>query len=68
MIVVTKLNGTTFALNEDLIETIEETPDTNIRLTTNHYHIVKESMHEVIDKIVHFKRLHDRSTSFSLKQ
>ncbi len=68
MLVVTKLNGTTFALNEDLIETIEETPDTVIRLTTNHYHIVKESMNEVIEKIVRFKRSCVHSDTFSPKR
>ncbi len=55
MIILTKLNGVTFGLNSDLIETIEETPDTTIRLTTKNYHIVQESTQEVIDKIVDFK-------------
>ena len=33
MIELTRLNGTTFVINSDLIETIEETPDTVIVLT-----------------------------------
>ncbi|MEG2037669.1 MAG: flagellar FlbD family protein [Ruthenibacterium sp.] len=56
MIVLTKLNGTTFALNSDLIETIEETPDTTIRLTTKNYHIVLESMDEIIEKVIRFRK------------
>lgn len=56
MILLTKLNGTEFTLNCDLIETVEETPDTTIRLTTKNYHIVAESMEEVVDKVVAFKR------------
>lgn len=54
MIRLTKLNGTSFALNSDLIETIEETPDTIIRLTSKNYFIVKETLDEVIGKIVEY--------------
>lgn len=34
MIEVTKLNGEKITLNSDLIEVVEETPDTVITLTT----------------------------------
>ena len=56
MIQLTKLNGTRFSLNPDLIETIEETPDTTIRLTTKNYHIVRESTEQVIQRIILFRR------------
>ncbi|WP_099205311.1 flagellar FlbD family protein [Scatolibacter rhodanostii] len=56
MINLTKINGTSFLLNSDLIETIEETPDTTIRLVTKNYYIVKESMLEIIDKVIDFKK------------
>ncbi|WP_458862819.1 flagellar FlbD family protein [Acidaminobacterium chupaoyuni] len=56
MIVLTKLNGASFAVNCDLIETIEQNPDTMVRMTTKNYFNVKESMQEVIDKIVEFRR------------
>ncbi|MEA4896238.1 MAG: flagellar FlbD family protein [Oscillospiraceae bacterium] len=56
MIELTKLNDIPFVLNDDLIETIEETPDTTIRLTTKNYLIVKESMREVIAKVIAFRR------------
>lgn len=56
MIRLTKLNGTTFALNSDLIETIEETPDTIIRLSSKNYFIVQETVDEVIQKIVLYHR------------
>ena len=55
MIILTKLNGTTFALNSDLIETIEENPDTMVRLINKNYFNVKESMTEVIEKVVAFR-------------
>lgn len=56
MIILTKLNGTPFALNDDLIETIEENPDTTIRLTTNRILIASESMADVIKLVVKFRR------------
>ncbi len=56
MIVLTKLNGSAFVLNDDLIETIEENPDTTIRLTTKNYLIVAESMQEVVEKVIAFRR------------
>lgn len=56
MIELTKLNGTKFGLNSDLIETIEETPDTTIRLVTKNYYIVAETMAEVIYEIAQFKK------------
>ncbi len=56
MILLTKLNDTPFVLNDDLIETIEETPDTTIRLTSKNYIIVKESMMEVVARVVEFRK------------
>ena len=47
MIDVTKVNGKKFTLNSRLIETIEETPDTVITLTTGKKIIVKVSRQEV---------------------
>ena len=47
MIDVTRMNGKKFTLNSDLIETIEETPDTVLTLTTGKKIIVKESRQEV---------------------
>lgn len=56
MILLTKFNDTPFILNDDLIETIEETPDTTIRLTNKSYIIVKESMMEIVEKVIDFRR------------
>lgn len=56
MIELTRLNGKKFFLNVDLIETIEPTPDTVIKLTNEKTYIVKESPLEVVDKIVAYKR------------
>ncbi|MDD3205302.1 MAG: flagellar FlbD family protein [Lachnospiraceae bacterium] len=47
MIEVTKMDGTIILINIDLIEIVEETPDTVISLTTGKKIIVKESRQEV---------------------
>lgn len=47
MIDVTRMNGTTLTINNDLIETVEEMPDTVITLTTGKKIIVKESRQEI---------------------
>ena len=60
MITLTKLDGTYFALNPDLIETIIENPDTTIYLSNKKFYIVKENMNEVVDKVIEFrKEIHD---------
>lgn len=56
MIYLRRMNNKEFVLNVDLIETIEETPDTVITLTNGHKMIVIESVNEVIQKIIEYKR------------
>lgn len=48
MITVTRLNGTRVTVNALLIETVEETPDTIITLTTGKKVMVTEKTAEVI--------------------
>ncbi|MCT4584019.1 MAG: flagellar FlbD family protein [Peptostreptococcaceae bacterium] len=55
MIMVKRLNGESFAINENLIETIEERPDTVITLTNGNKYIVKEKIVDIIQKIKEFK-------------
>ena len=47
MIELTKLNGQKVLVNCDLIELVEETPDTVVSFTTGRKIIVKESRQEV---------------------
>ena len=51
MIEITKLDGTKTLINQDLIETVESTPDTVITLTTGRKIITKETRQD-IDKLV----------------
>ncbi|GAB2721960.1 flagellar FlbD family protein [Paenibacillus thermoaerophilus] len=56
MITVTRLNGKSFMVNALLIETIEETPDTMISLTTGKKLIVREPAAQVADLIQAYLR------------
>ena len=56
MITLTRLNDTQFVLNCDLIETIQENPDTTIRLTTGNIYIVKEGIDEVVQATMRYKQ------------
>ena len=56
MITLTKLDGTIFALNCDLIESVTENPDTTINMTIKKFYIVKETMDEVIEKVIEFRK------------
>jgi len=59
MITLTKLNKAgdeQYILNSDLIETIEERPDTTIRLVNGKHFVVAESAAEVISRIIAYKR------------
>ena len=56
MVELTKLNGTQFLVNADLIETVEETPDTAITLTNGRKIIVKERRQEVKNLVKSYKR------------
>jgi|TARA_Y100001978_G_C23613331_1_gene394665 flagellar protein FlbD len=51
MILLTRINGEAFALNPDLIERVEETPDTHITLVDGKHLMVAESLKDVIDAI-----------------
>jgi len=44
-------SGDRFAVNADLIERIEETPDTVITLTNGTKHVVQESIDEIAESI-----------------
>lgn len=56
MIDVTRLNGKTLTINCDLIEIIEETPDTVITFSTGTKIVVRENSEEIKDRIVAYKR------------
>ena len=55
MIVVTRLNGTRFAVNPDLIERIHESPDTHLVTLDGAAYVVLESLAEVVELIAEYR-------------
>ena len=56
MIKVTRLNGKEFVVNADLIQFMEETPDTVITLVNHEKVVVKERADEVIRRAMEYQR------------
>jgi len=57
MIELHRLQNQKIIVNADLIEFLESTPDTIVSTTMGKKIIVKESVDEVIEKIIAYKRL-----------
>lgn len=57
MIRVTRLNGTPFYVNAVLIETIEETPDTLLTLTTGKKILVLEKAQDVVSLVKNYMKI-----------
>jgi len=56
MIKITRLNGTEVIMNAELIEFIESTPETVITLIDGKRLTSKESVEEVMEKIIAYKQ------------
>ena len=56
MIELTRLNGTKILVNDQLIEVVEETPDTVISLVTGKKIIVKESRQDVKNLVKSYRK------------
>lgn len=55
MIHVARLDGTALIVNADLIETIEERPDTVVTLVNGKKFIVREEARELIQRVVDYR-------------
>lgn len=55
MITLTRLSGTKFVLNADMIERIDATPDTVVTLADGTKYIVSDSLAEVVAAVRQFR-------------
>ena len=55
MILVTRINGAVFALNPDLVERVDCTPDTVVTLVDGTKYIISESVPEFVDSVRHYR-------------
>ena len=56
MIYVTRLNGSRFIINGEMIREIEATPDTVITLITGEKTMVREAVDDVVAAVIEYKR------------
>jgi len=56
MIKVTRFKGNEVILNAELIELIEQTPDTVITLTNGQKMLVNEQPEEIVRRVMQYKR------------
>ena len=56
MIQVTRINNSRMVLNSELIEHMENTPDTVISLTNGQKLVVLESADEIVRRVIEFRR------------
>ena len=55
MITLTRLSGSVFVLNSDLIERIDRTPDTVITLIDGKKYVVAESLDAIVEAVRHYR-------------
>lgn len=56
MIKVTRLNGKEFVVNADLIQYVEEMPDTILTLLNHEKVVVKERADEIVRRVIEYSR------------
>lgn len=56
MIQLTRLNNQTLMVNSDLIKFVERSPDTVITLVTGEKIVVRDSVEQVLERVVEFRR------------
>jgi flagellar protein FlbD len=56
MISVTRLNGKPIVVNAELIRSVEENPDTMVKLINGDTLIVQESMSDIVTKCIEYGR------------
>lgn len=56
MIILTRLDGKSVAINEDLLVFAEQTPDTVLTMSSGQRLMVKEHLDEIVERIARFRR------------
>jgi len=57
MIQLTRIDGTVFYLNPDLIEVLEASHDTHVTLTNGHRYVCAEPPEVIVERIAEFRRM-----------
>jgi flagellar protein FlbD len=57
MIQLTRFNGKRLVINAEMIQMVEHTPDTVIVLNNGEKILVKETVEDVVKRVIEYKRL-----------
>lgn len=69
MIPLIRLDGSEVVINAELIATVEKTPDTMLTLTTGHHILVKETVDEVVARVIQYRqKIHAGPTVISSEE
>jgi flagellar protein FlbD len=68
MILVTRINNQPITVNAEMIEFVESTPDTIITMTDGKKIIVKESVKEVMERVIQYKQQCFKFINIKIKQ
>jgi flagellar protein FlbD len=63
VITLTRLNGNTVGVNPDLVTVIDVTPDTTLCLLNGDRLIVRQTLDEVVAKVIEFRQTVGRTTN-----
>jgi flagellar protein FlbD len=61
MIPVIRLDGSSILLNDDLIESIQQAPDTVVSLVTGRTMILRDSPDDILARVIAFRQAVNRS-------
>lgn len=56
MVKLSRINGEEVTVNAELIETVEATPDTIVSLTTGKRLMVVETVDQIVEKVMAYRR------------
>ncbi len=65
MIQLTRLNSRPFTVNSDLIKFVEQSPDTLVTLVNGEKLVVRESVADVVARVIEFRRSVLQGLSFA---
>lgn len=68
MVAVKKLNNEEIVINADLIETIEQIPDTMICLSTGRKITVRDTVEDIVKKVLKYKQLTNQTIGLVKKE
>ena len=68
MINLTRLNGAEIVVNANVVESLEATPDTVLSLTSGQKLVVRETISEVVEKVIRYQRRVHTSSPVTIRE